>query len=90
MIPGLLQHGDVAEIGSLIASHHGFWEVGSRDRPISPRWAQTALDRLGPGSEPALVNEVFLICQCVRPIAQPIASEHQECLSLEKGNKAKQ
>ena len=46
VIPGLLQHGDVAEIGSLIAPRHCLWEVGSRDGLISPKWAQTALDRL--------------------------------------------
>ena len=48
VIPGLLQHGDVAEIGSLIAPRYCLWEVGSRDELISPKWAQTALDRLRP------------------------------------------
>jgi len=47
VIPGLLQHGDVAEISSLIAPRYCLWEVGSRDGLISPKWAQTALDRLG-------------------------------------------
>jgi hypothetical protein len=47
VIPGLLQHGDVAEIGSLIAPRHCLWEVGTRDGLISPEWARTALDRLG-------------------------------------------
>jgi hypothetical protein len=47
VIPGLLQHGDVAEIGSMIAPRYCLWEVGSRDGLISPEWARTALDRLG-------------------------------------------
>jgi dienelactone hydrolase len=47
VIPGLLQHGDVAEIGSLIAPRHCLWEVGNRDGLISTEWARTALDRLG-------------------------------------------
>jgi dienelactone hydrolase len=47
VIPGLLQHGDVAEIGSLIAPRYGLWEVDSRDGLISPEWARAALDRLG-------------------------------------------
>ena len=47
VIPGLLQHGDVPEISSLIAPRHCLWEVGSRDGLIAPEWARTALDRLG-------------------------------------------
>ena len=31
IIPGLLQYGDVPEIGSLIAPRPAVWEVGSRD-----------------------------------------------------------
>jgi hypothetical protein len=46
VIPGLLQSGDVPEIGSLIAPRYCLWEVGSRDRLISPMWAKTALERL--------------------------------------------
>lgn len=46
VVPGLLQHGDVAEIGSLIAPRHGLWEVGSRDGLTPPEWARAALDRL--------------------------------------------
>jgi hypothetical protein len=46
VIPGLLQHGDVAEIASLIAPRYCLWEVGARDGLISPRWVQTALDRM--------------------------------------------
>jgi dienelactone hydrolase len=46
VIPGLLQVGDVPEIGSLIAPRPCVWEVGSRDGLISPRWADRALDRL--------------------------------------------
>jgi len=45
-IPGLLQYGDVPEIGSLIAPRPCVWEVGSRDSLISPAWAEKALERL--------------------------------------------
>jgi dienelactone hydrolase len=46
VIPGLLNYGDVPEIGSLIAPRPCVWEVGSRDSLISPRWAEEALGRL--------------------------------------------
>jgi dienelactone hydrolase len=46
VIPGLLQFGDVPEIGSLIAPRPCVWEVGSRDGLISPKWAEEALTRL--------------------------------------------
>jgi dienelactone hydrolase len=46
IIPGLLQLGDVPEIGSLIAPRPCVWEVGSRDTLISPRWAEQALERM--------------------------------------------
>lgn len=46
IIPGLLQYGDVPEIGSLIAPRHCVWEVGSRDSLISPRWADEAISRM--------------------------------------------
>lgn len=46
IIPGLLQYGDVPEIGSLIAPRPCVWEVGSRDPLIAPRWADRALERL--------------------------------------------
>jgi dienelactone hydrolase len=46
VIPGLLQYGDVPEIGSLIAPRPCVWEVGSRDTLIAPRWAEQALERL--------------------------------------------
>ncbi len=46
VIPGLLQYGDVPEIGSLIAPRPCVWEVGERDTLISPKWADKALQRL--------------------------------------------
>jgi dienelactone hydrolase len=46
VIPGLLQYGDVPEIGSLIAPRPCVWEIGSRDSLISPRWADDALTRM--------------------------------------------
>jgi hypothetical protein len=47
IIPGLLEYGDVPEIGGLIAPRPCVWEVGSRDKLISPKWADNALERLG-------------------------------------------
>jgi dienelactone hydrolase len=47
VIPGLLHHGDVPEIGSLIAPRPCVWEVGSHDDLIAPEWAAKALERLG-------------------------------------------
>jgi hypothetical protein len=46
IIPGLLQYGDVPEIGSLIAPRPCVWEVGSRDGLIAPAWADRALERM--------------------------------------------
>jgi dienelactone hydrolase len=46
VIPGLLEHGDVPEIGGLIAPRLAIWEVGSRDTLISPAWANEALARM--------------------------------------------
>jgi dienelactone hydrolase len=46
VIPGLLRSGDVPEIGSLIAPRPCVWEVGSRDRLISSKWADDALARM--------------------------------------------
>lgn len=46
VIPGLLQYGDVPEIGSLIAPRLAVWEVGSRDALLAPRWVETALTRM--------------------------------------------
>lgn len=46
VIPGLLQYGDVPEIGSLIAPRPCVWEVGTRDTLISKPWMKTALERL--------------------------------------------
>jgi dienelactone hydrolase len=46
IIPGLLQFGDVPEIGALIAPRHAVWEVGSRDGLIKPQWADEAITRM--------------------------------------------
>jgi dienelactone hydrolase len=46
IIPGLLNFGDVPEIGSLIAPRPGVWEVGARDALMIPRWTDEALTRM--------------------------------------------
>ncbi|MDA0841125.1 MAG: hypothetical protein O3B01_24120 [Planctomycetota bacterium] len=46
IIPGLLQHGDFSEIGSLIAPRACIWETGSTDALIVPGWSDTFRDRL--------------------------------------------
>ncbi len=46
VIPGLLQYGDVPEIGSLIAPRLAIWEVGSRDGLIVAKSADEALARM--------------------------------------------
>ncbi len=46
VIPGLLQYGDVPEIGSLIAPRHCIWETGSTDKLIVPGWKEKAITRL--------------------------------------------
>jgi dienelactone hydrolase len=46
VIPGLLQFGDVPEIGALIAPRHAVWEVGSRDSLIKPQRAEEAIARM--------------------------------------------
>jgi dienelactone hydrolase len=47
IIPGLLEYGDVPEIGGLIAPRPCVWEVGSHDGLIKPDWAKEALKRMG-------------------------------------------
>jgi len=46
VIPGLLQYGDVPEIGSLIAPRPCIWETGSRDKLIVPDWKERAIERM--------------------------------------------
>ena len=46
VIPGLLQYGDVPEIGSLIAPRLCIWETGSRDKLIVPGWKERAVERM--------------------------------------------
>jgi dienelactone hydrolase len=46
VIPGLLEYGDVPEIGSLIAPRHCVWEIGAKDSLMAPKWVDKALERL--------------------------------------------
>jgi hypothetical protein len=46
IIPGLLEHGDFSEIGSLIAPRPCSWETGSTDHLIVPIWDDVFRDRL--------------------------------------------
>jgi dienelactone hydrolase len=46
IIPGLLQYGDYAEIGGLIAPRPVVWETGSADRLIVPIWDERFRERL--------------------------------------------
>lgn len=46
VIPGLLEYGDVPEIGGLIAPRPALWEIGSQDRLMVPEWIDPALRRL--------------------------------------------
>jgi dienelactone hydrolase len=46
IIPGLLNFGDVPEIGSLVAPRPCVWEVGSKDSLVAPKWADEALTRM--------------------------------------------
>jgi dienelactone hydrolase len=46
VIPGLLEYGDVPEIGGLIAPRLAIWEAGKRDGLIVPKWADEALARM--------------------------------------------
>ncbi|HEY2414992.1 MAG TPA: alpha/beta hydrolase family protein [Pirellulaceae bacterium] len=46
IIPGMLQYGDVPEIGALIAPRFAVWEMGSRDNLVKPKWAEEAIGRM--------------------------------------------
>jgi dienelactone hydrolase len=46
IIPGLLNYGDVPEIGSLMAPRPCVWEAGTRDALVVPRWADEAMTRM--------------------------------------------
>jgi len=48
VIPGLLEYGDVPEIGALIAPRPCLWEVGNQDALMVKEWIGPALDRLQP------------------------------------------
>jgi dienelactone hydrolase len=46
IIPGLLQFGDIPEIGSLIAPRYCLWETGTKDALMKPAEAEDALVRM--------------------------------------------
>jgi dienelactone hydrolase len=46
VIPGLLQYGDVPEIGALIAPRVAVWEAGTEDKLIVQPWADEAFRRI--------------------------------------------
>ncbi len=46
VIPGLLQYGDVPEIGGLIAPRPAVWEVGQRDGLMVKKWIPNAWERI--------------------------------------------
>lgn len=46
VIPGLLEYGDVPEIGGLIAPRPCVWEIGSKDRLMVKQWIDPALERI--------------------------------------------
>lgn len=46
VIPGLLEYGDVPEIGGLIAGRPCLWEVGKRDPLMVKPWIEPAVDRM--------------------------------------------
>jgi dienelactone hydrolase len=46
IIPGLLNHGDIPEIASLIAPRHCLWETGNKDGLIKPAPAEEGLVRM--------------------------------------------
>jgi len=46
LIPGLLQYGDVPEIGGLIAPRPCVWEAGSQDPQVPADWAEKAIERM--------------------------------------------
>ncbi len=46
VIPGLLQYGDVPEIGGLIAPRPALWEVGTRDGLMVKDWIGPAWERM--------------------------------------------
>ena len=64
VIPGLLQIGDVPEIGSLVAPRPCVWETGRRDGLIVSPWADTAWERMQSayralGAEEQLLRDRF-------------------------------
>ncbi len=64
VIPGLLEFGDVPEIGSLIAPRPCVWETGTEDGLIKADWAERAMARLkrayaACGAESNLVRDQF-------------------------------
>ncbi|MBM3736700.1 MAG: hypothetical protein FJW39_13035 [Acidobacteria bacterium] len=46
IIPGLLEYGDVPEIGSLIAPRPCVWEAGQKDALMVKEWLEPSLERM--------------------------------------------
>ena len=63
VIPGLLEYGDVPEIGSLIAPRPCVWETGTQDGLIKAEWA-----------ERASANEPGVACRSCRQYASTRAA----------------
>lgn len=61
VIPGLLQYGDVPEIGSLIAPRPCVWEIGAKDKLVDPRWAEVAIARMARAYVAAGAKENLII-----------------------------
>jgi len=64
VIPGLLEYGDIPEIGSLIGPRPCVWETGTEDDLIKPEWAERAMRRMQRayaafGAEPSLIRDQF-------------------------------
>lgn len=64
VIPGLLEYGDVPEIGSLIAPRPCVWETGNEDGLIKSDWAERGMRRMqrayaACGAERNLVRDQF-------------------------------
>ena len=64
VIPGLLQYGDVPEIGGLIAPRPALWEVGLRDKLMVKDWVGPSWERIervyqAVGAQAALARDDF-------------------------------
>lgn len=61
IIPGLLQFGDVPEIGALIAPRYAVWEMGSHDNLVKPKWAEEAIGRMRKAYHAVAVDDHLVI-----------------------------